>query len=373
MFRKTFQYCLCILFLLFHVNGCVEHHENRTSGKLMVCYYIATTYLPARQVPADMCTHIIYAFGQITKQGIQPSSPGDLQNYKSLVQLKQKNPNLKVLLSLQVGFPLVVRGGSAATMKSFSQSAVRFLSTYGFDGVDLDWEYPAAADKSSYSQFIKILRNETVRANMLLSAAIPNNPNSFVGYDADCLARYLDFMTAMTYDFHIFNKKWGTQTGYNSPLFTPSGESKFLSTSAMILYYLQVGIPANKLLMGIPLYGRSWTLSSASDHGLHASAVGKGGPSPYRHLTGVYVYPDVCVALQNGANNVLDGTYGAAYLYANKTWVAYDGTYTVNLKLSWMAKQNLGGVGVWAMHLDDLSGVCKTGLFPMLTAIKSAL
>ena len=61
----------------------------------------------------------------------------------------------------------------------------------------------------------------------------------------------------------------------------------------MVQYYLSHGMPAKKLLMGISTYGRSWQLASSSNHGLHAPAVGKGPPGPYRHFPGVYTYPDV--------------------------------------------------------------------------------
>jgi chitinase len=360
------------LILLLPAILCIDQQKNRLRGTLMVCYYTPTSYFPASQVPGDLCTHIIYAFAKVTPAGIQPLSQGDIGNYKSLVQLKKTNPNLKVVLSLQTGFQSVVSGG-ASTMKSFSQSAVSFLRSYGFDGVDLDWEFPAASDKNNYKMFIEILFKQTSSANMTISAALPNSPYRFNGYDVDTLSRYLDFMTAMTYDFHVYINKLDNITGYNSPLYTPKGESKFLSTSAILSYYLNVGIPASKLLIGIPLYGRSWTLASASQNTLHSPAVGKGGPSPYRHLTGIYLTPDVCLAIQNGASTVFDNINGAAYLYADKTWVSYEEVRTINLKLSWMKSNSLGGVGVWAMHLDDNAGICKSGSFPMLTAIKSGL
>ncbi|CAG5125979.1 unnamed protein product [Candidula unifasciata] len=364
MIPRTLQDILVTLLLSLH--GIVN-----AARPLMVCYYTATSYFPVSQVPANVCTHIIYAFGRVDVEGIQPQSPGDLQNYRTLVQLKKTNPSLKILLSLQNGFPSVV-GADQGTVKRFSQSAVKFLADNGFDGVDLDWEYPTASDKNSYKTFIEILRKEIVGAKMLLSAALPNNPSYFTGYDVNCLSSNMDFMTVMAYDFHLFTKK-DTTTGYNSPLYTPKGESQYLSASALVTYFLKVGLPSGQLLLGIPLYGRSWTLAQASSHDLHSPAIGKGSPGPYRHFKGLYLYPDACVALQRGANSVLDATNGAAYLYANTTWVAYETIDTIKLKVAWMKSVSLGGVGVWALHLDDNAGVCRAGLFPLLNAIKSNL
>ncbi|BFY97739.1 hypothetical protein BsWGS_00778 [Bradybaena similaris] len=373
MIARTMQVVLLTTLLSITVSVNADPHGNVAAGQIMVCYYSSTSYFPVSQVPADLCTHIIFAFGKIAVEGIQPLAPGDVDKYKALVQLKKTNPNLKILLSLQTGFPKVV-GADNTTVTRFSQSAVKFLAGVGFDGVDLDWEFPEASDKDNYKTFIEILRKEIVGAKLLLSAALPNNPTRYAGYDIQCLASNMDFMTAMAYDFHSFTKKGDNTTGYNSPLYTPKGERSFLSSSALVTYCLKMGIPPSKLLLGIPLYGHSWTLASPSQHSLHSPAVGKGGPSPYHHNTrGYYFYPDVCVALQNGATNVRDDTNGATYLFANTTWVPYDDVYTIKLKLAWMKLANIGGVGVWAMHLDDNTGVCKTGLFPLLNAIKSLL
>lgn len=340
----------------------------------MLCYYVPTSYFPVSDVPADLCSHLVYSFGQITSTGIVPVRQSDLQRYRVLVGLKKKNPKLKVLLSLQKDFPSVVDAGTTV-MENFSSSAVKFLTSNGFDGVDLDWEFPSWKQRDSYAAFIQIFNADLKKAGLLLSAALPNNPYSFkTGFDPGTLTREMDFMTVMAYDFHLYLAGRDNRTGYNSPLFTPKGESKFLSTAAMVEYYKQVGISASKLLMGIPSYGRSWKLANASQHGLHAPATGKGDPSPYRHFKGLYLYPDVCMARQLGAAEVFDKENVASYLYTkNKDWVAFDSQDTVLAKVNFMKKLKLAGVGIWALHLDDVTGVCKAGPLPLLNEIKKAL
>ncbi|KAI8774725.1 chitinase protein 4 [Biomphalaria glabrata] len=358
------------VFLLFSsslINGL-----DASTDKLFVCYYTATGYFPATQVPADLCSHIIYSYGNVSPDGIKPKKSEDVQNYKTILNLKQTNPNLKVLLSLQFGFESVVRAGSDI-MTDFTKKAVVFLQNYGFDGVDLDWEFPKASDKENYQQFIKIFKSEFAKVNMLLSMALPNSPFYFKGFDANTLTSYVDFMTAMTYDLHMFKRNIDNSTGYNSPLFTPKGDGKYYSTSAVINFYLTQNITASKLLVGIPTFGRSWTLADPSKHDLHSPAVDKGSPGPYRHFRGVYLYPDACVAKTQGATTVADDVNVAAYLYFNTTWVSYDNIWTIQQKVAWMKSQNLGGVGVWALHLDDNSQVCGQGFLPLLSTIKSNL
>lgn len=69
----------------------------------------------------------------------------------------------------------------------------------------------------------------------------------------------------------------------------------FFFQSEMLNYYINQGIPLNKLLMGIPIYGRSWTLSDMKQHSLHSAAVDKGEPGPFRGFRGIYLYPDVSI------------------------------------------------------------------------------
>jgi hypothetical protein len=89
------------------------------NGRMLICYFTPTTYFPTSKVPYDLCTHIIYAFGTISSSSptIENPSQGQMNAWATLTSLRQKNPNLKVMLSLQQGFPNVVRSGTS-TMKT---------------------------------------------------------------------------------------------------------------------------------------------------------------------------------------------------------------------------------------------------------------
>ncbi|XP_041366515.1 acidic mammalian chitinase-like [Gigantopelta aegis] len=373
----TFKCFVGALIFTCLVTICSTSIEN--GGGNIVCYYHNTSYFPPSEVPYRLCTHVIYAFGSISNDTIVPEKPGDLAIYDVLVGFKKWNPKLKVLLSLQHGFPSVVT--DTDTMKRFATNAIGFLRHYHFDGVDFDWEFPKLSQKSKFMQFIQIFRDMSSRdaklrsADLLLiSMALGNNKyQASTLYDYTILNKNIDFATIMAYDFHMYIPNVDNITGYNSALVAPKGESPYYSTSGLVKVYLALGLAPEKTLVGIPTYGRSYTLANAKQHGLHAPAVAKGDPGPVRRLRGVYTYTDSCAALKLGAVSVWDSTSGVPYLYKGKTWVSYANEKSVAEKVRWAVSKGLGGVGVWATHLDDLTGECPGPKLPLINAIHSAM
>lgn len=118
------------------------------------------------QIPTGIYTHLNFAFASINPTTFQvaPASGSDLEMYKRLTNLKRADPDLKVYIAIG-GWTFNDPGPTATTFsdiarseantKKFTQSLVSFLSTYNFDGVDLDWEYPAAKDRSGRDEDFK--------------------------------------------------------------------------------------------------------------------------------------------------------------------------------------------------------------------------
>ncbi|XP_067649401.1 acidic mammalian chitinase-like isoform X2 [Haliotis asinina] len=352
-----------------------------TAGsKTFVCYYQPSARVPIASIPANLCTHVTYAFAEASKNGISPAHTTDLAKYAEMVALKKVNPNLKVLVSLQNGFPAIVDGG-VTVMETFANGAVSFLRKLRLDGVDFDWEFPSKAQKAGYMKLISIFRKAISdeaklngAASLLLTMALANNKYiAGWAYDMSVLTQNIDFATVMTYDFHVFNAKHDNVTGYNSPLVAPKGESTYLSTVGMLTFYIKAGLERSKILMGVPTYGRSYILADNSNHGLHAPAVARGAPGPAIHVHGVYIYQGICMALKSGATRVWDGAAGVPYLYHDTAWVSYDDEQSVMGKCKWAVASNLGGIGVWSLTLDDITGTCTGESFPLLRTIKSCL
>ncbi len=349
---------------------------------------------------ADVLTHVLYAFANVGSNGTcaiadswadyqdpyLPSVSGQLYagplygNFAALLQLKQLHPNLKVLIS--------IGGASAANTADFSAAAATAggrsalaascidmfikgnvaagVSTDSlFDGIDLDWEFPAAADKENFTalatEFRAQLREPGRRNNKayLLTIAAPAGSQNYSNIQLAAVAEQLDYLNMETYDYH---GTWEAATNHAAPLF----ESPFDPSRGQGLYiestieaYLDAGVPARKMVLGIPAYGRGWSGVPNLNHGLYQLSSGA-APSPSGDALatdGVATYRTL-ENLPNGGFTVYHGFFSFAdWLYnpSSETFWTYDDPLSVAVKMEY-AKYRAGGLGgafEWALKDDD--------------------
>jgi len=325
------------------------------------------SYSPPSSIDAALFTHIFYAFADLNDQTFQVELPATDNPAEFTPTLLKKNPSLKTLLSIGGGgsnsTAFAIMASNASHRKVFIKSAIAVARKYGFHGLDLDWEFPTDAEEmknlgrlfAEWRHAIDLEAKASGRPRLLLTAAVYFAQFFFLSgekraYPATSIARNLDWVNAMCFDYH---GSWDTSaTGSHAALYDSSSN---ISTSFGIGSWLHSGIPPNKVVMGMPLYGRSWILKSLNETGIGAPAVAAGPKQNLSSETGVMFFSEIREFIrQKKATEVFDKKSGSAYSYSSDLmWVGYDNKQSVAAKVSFAKKRHLLGYFFWAISQDS--------------------
>ena len=337
------------------------------------------------QIPGDKITHINYAFANIAGDrcvlgdsyaDVDKFFPGDSWestamrgNFNQLLKLKAKYPHLKTLISVG-GWTWSGQFSGIASdptkRATFVKSCADFMEQYGFDGIDIDWEYPVsggpttgiAADKANYTTLMKEFRAELDRREAqdrreyLLTIAAPAGPSTLQNLEIGKLAATLDWINLMSYDY---NGSWDKTTGHNAPLYRSAADNgpAGFDIDASVRAYLASGMPADKLVLGMPLYGRGWSgvAPGTSGTGLHSTGT---GASTGTWEAGVLDYDDITAHYLPRMTRYWDSVSKVPYLWdpATGVFISYDDAQSMRAKARYLDSLGLGGVMLWELSSD---------------------
>nr|AAA61639.1 venom chitinase [Chelonus sp.] len=365
------------------------------SPNKVVCYFGAWSVyrqgngkFDINGIDPTLCTHLIYSFVGVNGKDVKvldPWSdlPGNLDGFGKFTSLRKKNPSVKIMVAVggwnAGSVPFSQMASDQATREAFAQNVVKFLQQYQFDGFDIDWEYPAQrggspADVKNMVKLCKALKKAFVQHDYILSAAVAAPETSASkSYDIAEMSQYLDFINLMTYDFH---GPWDGHTGMHAPPSASShdsGNELKLNVKAAVKYWLQNGVPKEKLVVGVPAYGKSFTLSNPSNKGLGAPVSGAGTAGPYTGENGLLGYNEICEMQKAGDWEVVqDNEKGVPYAVKGNQWVSFDDLAAIKAKAQFIKQEGLGGAMVWSIETDDFKGLCGEK-YPVLKALNSVL
>ncbi|XP_016840266.1 mucin-5AC isoform X1 [Nasonia vitripennis] len=389
--------------LLILLSTSVKSDEGE---KRVVCYYTnwsvyrpGTAKFSPQNINPYLCTHLIYAFGGFTKDNtLKPFDKYqdiDKGGYAKFTGLKTYNKDLKTLLAIggwnEASSRFSPMVADPHKRRKFVKNVVKFLRQNHFDGLDLDWEYPAfrdggkPKDRENYASFVQELREEfekeaskTGRPRLLLTMAVPAGIEYIdKGYDIPKLDEYLDFINLLSYDYH---SAYEPAVNHHAPLRPIEEDNEYnydneLTIDYTINHLIKSGATPGKIVVGIPTYGRSYTLFNEDATDLGSPADGPGAEGDATREKGYLAYYEICKSVQKDDWIVEKPNPKAMgpYAYKENQWVGYDDEDIVREKAKYVNQKKLGGIMFWSIDNDDFRGECHGRPYPLIEAAKEAL
>ncbi|KAF1812796.1 glycoside hydrolase [Eremomyces bilateralis CBS 781.70] len=353
--------------------------SGRSSDQKTIGYYegwnlqrTCGTMAP-EDIPLGYYTHINFAFALIhpTTFHIAPMDAGTASLYTRVTALKEKDPTLKVWIAIG-GWAMNDPGPTRTTFSdlaksesaqdAFFESLIKFMLENGFDGVDIDWEYPGAEDRGGipedFDNFVTFMRNLRNRLNgsgnaFGLSITLPASYWYLKGFNIIELDPILDWFNIMTYDIH---GTWDSTVKSIGPYAFAHTNLTEINQGLELLW--RNNINPERVVLGLGFYGRStypcFTMKDPScmHAGCEFSDGAKGGACT--GTPGVLSAHEIVQIIDDGATVTFDKEAAAKIVtWDSDQWVSWDDAETLELKLNYANRRCLGGTMVWAIDLDD--------------------
>lgn len=321
---------------------------ERVEGRVVIAY---VTYYGTAIPNANLFTNLNYAFAELyIEDGVYKGFKlqGEESRFQQIVNLKKDNPDLKISISfsdvkenpdnpLGGGFSLLAKSGTYR--KEFAKDCKAFLQKWGIDGVEMDWEFPGlswsgnandydvAVDVANHVLLMKDLRETLGSSYLLTYAGYCKDKENVAGgsryIDIAAVAPYVDFVNIMTYDL-------AEAPHHQSALSDPSA---FSDCTRAVQTYLDAGMPANKLVLGIPFYGRH-SFSTAP--------------------TAINYKAIIQLDKQSYKIDNWDASASVPYVtYNGEYYCGYDNEESISIKGEWLLGKGMKGMMYWDYDGDD--------------------
>ncbi|KAF3055152.1 Killer toxin subunits alpha/beta [Daldinia childiae] len=366
-------------------SNCVEHPKPpgvggpRMTLSKVIGYWEAwndrSTCHPgkATDLPIDALTHVNYAFAYLDPQSFKITTMDaatPVSTFQDLADLKLLNPNLEIFVSIggwtfsdngtatQPVFGNIAQ--SATNRQTFANNVLQFLDSFGYDGVDIDWEYPGAPDRggskddgANYVLMLEALRKTFDGSGRKLGITF-TAPSSFWylrWFDLPGMMKHANWVNLMSYDLHGI---WDNSNPIGSIV---QGHTNLTDIKLAVELFWRVNIPPSRISFGFGFYGRGFTLADPSCKTPGCPFSGGANPGPCTGTSGYLAYYEIQDILKNKKRDitpVYDKEAAVKYLAWNTNqWISYDDEETFKDKIEWADSIGFGGSLIWASDLDD--------------------
>ncbi|MDE7325242.1 MAG: hypothetical protein K2N63_03025 [Lachnospiraceae bacterium] len=351
-----------------------EEFFAKRAGEYVIAYYPSWAQydsgkLQVDEIDASKLTHIHYAFAETTEKYAPFSDDIEAHkdNLRALARLRSQNPKLKLVLSVggaggdRYFAPMCAQDEGIVV---FTKGCIDFLQEYDFDGIDLDWEFPQTEQETAgFTRLIQCLRyhlnvlGEKTGKHYSLSLAGAADVGTLRGIDYDAVGSYLDYVFIMGYNLY---GPWNDMAGFNAPMYAPGEQEAeygaFLdvpgdgmySLNAIVKTYLNGGLAANRLVLGLPFYGYVMPV-------LEAGNLGPGKVIDKNSTEETYV--DCRTVFEKYLDNPAytagwDETARSPYLDGDGKFISYEDERSIRQKCGLVGRYGLAGAGFWELSQD---------------------
>lgn len=358
----------------------VARAADQADAKVVGAYYPAgsATRYPIERIPTDKITHLFYAFARI-EDGRCVVGDKAAGHFEALAKLKREHPRLRTLISIG-GWSAGGFSDAALTAKSRKRLVASCLALFfekhrgSFDGADIDWEFPVYGGPPELAARPEDRRNMTAlvrefrraldalgrqrKQAYLVTAALPAGRMESAGpydparsFELGELARLLDFINLMTYDMGTV---FTPVASFNAPMREVPEDPldpqlrRWNSVEGGVDYYQRNGVPANKLVLGVPFYGRGYRVKSDARHGLYQAYSGTYPAGDYRDIKRKLLGDP---QWQRHWHEVAQTPW--LFNAKEQAFVSYEDPESIAIRAGFAKERGLLGVFTWELTADD--------------------